>query len=108
MEAEEKTQEQQMSDEMRNADSVLREKRSHVPTAQEVYYHDLAYKPLPALNIKTRDTVMAMENGAPWILAKNDLGKSVTRHFIQKNIEIKDDGFNVDGLGDYEFIMENI
>ena len=99
--AEEVQQEQDMTEEIQKADSALQSKRDHVPTALEVYYHDLAYKPLPALDIRTRDTVEGMRNGAPWILARNEFGKVEKRTIEQKDPAGTTKGFSFDILGDY-------
>ena len=97
MEDEEAQQQQDMSEETKKA-AKLR-KRDHVPTPLEVYYHDLAYKPLPALNIRTRDTVESMKRGAPWLLAEQEFGKAEKRSVIQDGVEQTSDGFSLDGLG---------
>ena len=97
MEDEEAQQQQDMSEETKKA-AKLR-KRDHVPTPLEVYYHDLAYKPLPALNIRSRDTVEGMKSGAPWLLAKEEFGKEEKRSFIQDDVKEMKNGFSLDGLG---------
>ena len=99
MEDEEAQQENDMSEETKKANSALNSKRDHVPTALEVYYHDLAYKPLPALNIRTRDTVESMKRGAPWLLAEQEFGKAEKRSVIQDGVKQATDGFSLDGLG---------
>ena len=96
---EEAQQEQDMKEETTKADSAMSTKRDHVPTRLEVYYHDLAYKPLPALDIRTRDTVEGMRNGAPWILAENEFGKIEKRTFIEGDPKEVSNGFSLEGLG---------
>ena len=108
MEDEEAQQEQDMSEETQKANAALESKRDHVPTRLEVYYHDLAYKPLPALDIRTRDTVEGMRDGAPWILAANEFGKVEKRNIIQKDLKEKIDGFSLDSFGNYERSLKNI
>ena len=99
MEDEEAQQEQDMSEETEKADEALVSKRDHVPTRLEVYYHDLAYKPLPAVDIRSRDTVEGMRSGAPWLLAKDEFGKVEKRSMIHDDIKEKTEGFSLEGLG---------
>ena len=99
MRAEEDQQDEDMKEETKKANVALESKRDHVPTRLEVYYHDLAYKPLPALNIRTHATVEGMKNGAPWLLAENDWGKSVKRSVIQTDTKETQDGFSLDVIG---------
>ena len=87
--------------EMRDADSYSKRKRSHVPTPQEVYYHELAHKTLPSWNVLARDTVQGMTEGAPWLLAKDQFGKPYKRSEIKKDPKETGNGFALDNIGNY-------
>ena len=60
-----------------------RRKRDYVPTEEEMYYHKLAYDPLPAVNVRSRETVQAMHSSAPWIFAADEPdGANIKRDII--------------------------
>ncbi|XP_065676501.1 uncharacterized protein LOC136092363 [Hydra vulgaris] len=60
------------------------EKRSHVPTEDELRIHKLIYDPLPLVNLRSEETVNAMKSAVPWeYLGIEDIGtKDAVVRFI--------------------------
>jgi len=70
MKDEESKQGNEVETETEKSHDINRRKRSHVPTAEEVYFHKLAYDRLPKVNTRSFETETSMKDGAPWILSK--------------------------------------